>query len=160
MKKLLFPALFLIGCVGTGTIVGTSGLTQSELSTIPHGATEVIITGADRAQLYNLIVDALIQRGHRISHEDKERFYLTTEGKDVGQSTLQRMTIVVNANAEAVIKTEWMPGMFATMIATGASGLDVNGSWEMAKYEASRLGIAFAESVAVGKATGGEVSYK
>lgn len=159
MKTLPFVFLFA-GCIGTGTIVGTSGLSQSELASIPHRATEVIVTGQDRAQLYDRIVDALIQRGHRIGHEDKERFYLTTEGKDVGQSTLQRMSIVVNDKAEAVIKTEWMPGMFATMIATGASGLDVDGSWEVAKYEGSRLGIAFAESVAVAKATGGVISYK
>lgn len=160
MKTIILPIIFCLSCVGTSSITGTSGLSQAELSAIPKGATEVIIQGQDRNELYERIVNTLIQRGHRISREDKDRFYLTTEGKDVGESTLQRMTIVVSENAEAVIRTEWMPGMQANTMATAFSGLDVTSTWETAKYEVSRLGIAFAESVAVAKATGGVISYR
>lgn len=160
MKTIIAPIIFCLSCVGTSSITGTSGLSQAELSAIPKGATEVIIHGQDRHELYERIVNTLIQRGHRINREDKDRFYLTTEGKDVGESTLQRMTIVVSENAEATIRTEWMPGMQANTMATAFSGLDVDSAWETAKYEVSRLGIAFAESVAVAKATGGVISYK
>ena len=160
MKTIILPIIFCLSCVGTSSITGTSGLSQAELSAIPKGATEVIIHGQDRNELYERIVNILIQRGHRINREDKDRFYLTTEGKDVGESTLQRMTIVVSENAEAIIRTEWMPGMQANTMATAFSGLDVTSTWETAKYEVSRLGIAFAESVAVAKATGGVISYK
>lgn len=160
MKTIIAPIIFCLSCVGTSSITGTSGLSQAELSAIPKGATEVIIHGQDRHKLYERIVNILIQRGHRINREDKDRFYLTTEGKDVGESTLQRMTIVVSEDAEATIRTEWMPGMQANTMATAFSGLDVTSTWETAKYEVSRLGIAFAESVAVAKATGGVISYK
>lgn len=167
MKTIILPIIFCLSCVGTSSITGTSGLSQAELSAIPKGATEVIIHGQDRNELYERIVNTLIQRGHRINREDKDRFYLTTEGKDVGESTLQRMTIVVSERdfclgdcAEAVIRTEWMPGMQANTMATAFSGLDVTSTWETAKYEVSRLGIAFAESVAVAKATGGVISYR
>lgn len=152
--------LTLTSCIGTSTLTKTSGLSDAELSAIPKGATEVVIQGEDRESLYNKIVDVLIQRGHRISREDKERFYIVTEGKDVGESTLQRMTITINENNEAVIKSEWMPGMEATNAASAFSGLDVSASWSIASYEVGRPGIAYAEAVAIGKIVGGNRTYR
>jgi|SRR5690606_38568102 len=160
MRILPLVALALGSCVGTATISATSGLSQHELSAIPKGATEVIIIGEDRSQLYERIVDALIQRGHRINREDKERFYVTTEGKDVGESTLQRMTIVVNEDSKAVIKSEWMPGQEAVSMATALSGIPQSASWSKASFEGGRSGIAYAEAVAVGKLTGFAIEYR
>ena len=68
--------------------------------------------------MYNEIYSSLLLRGHRIDKDDKERYYITTEGKDVGQSTLQRSTIVINENngtSKAIIRSEWKPGTTATM---------------------------------------------
>lgn len=160
MKILPLVSLALVSCVGTASISATSGLSELELSAIPKGATEVIVNGNDRAELYEKIVNALIQRGHRISREDKERFYLTTEGKDVGESTLQRMTIVVNEDSKAIIKSEWMPGQDATNAATAFSGIPQTASWSKASYEVGRPGIAYAEAVAIGKLTGFVMEYR
>ena len=158
----MFVAICIYGtsCIGTGVISQTSGLSQAELAAIPKGSKEVIIKGTDRAILYDKIIEVLLQRGHRIVKDDKERFYILTEGKDVGQSTNQRMTIVISPDGEANIKSEWMPGQEATMGATAMSGLNITPSWSVADYTTGRPAIAFAEAVAIGKAVGGELSFK
>ncbi len=158
----MFVAICICGasCIGTGVISQTSGLSTSELATIPKGSKEVIIKGTDGSQVYAKIIDVLLKRGHRIIKDDKEKLYILTEGKDVGQSTMQRMTIVISSTGEANIKSEWMPGQDATMGATAMSGLSITPSWSIADYTTGRPAIAFVEAVVIGKALGGEITYK
>jgi hypothetical protein len=84
--------------------------------------------------------------------DDKERHYITTEGIDIGYSTLQRMTIAMKQNgttATARILTEWMAGTDATMMAQSFSGLVVQSNWNKAFWKVDRSGIAFGESLRI-----------
>ena len=170
MKKknilLIFGLLpVLASCITKSLISETSGVSSSELNIIPNGANEIIIERSGTAEeLYNDIFTALLSRGHRIDRDDKERGYITTEGHDVGQSTTQRMTIVITdyeISAKAIMTTEWKAGNEATMFASGLSGIQIHSDWGKATWETGRPGIAFAESVAVAKKIdGGLVSYQ
>ena len=102
--------------------------------------------------LYEEIFTILISRGHRIIKDDKGRHYLVTEGKDVGQSTLQRMTLVITEianNSKLKITTEWKAGAEAQNSSTAITGIPVQSSWAIARWGIDRPGIAFAESVAI-----------
>lgn len=158
--QLLLLAVLLTSCIGTSSITKNSGLNESDLAQIPKGAKEILINGDNREQMYNRIVDVLLERGHRIMKEDKERFYITTEGKDIGESTIQRMTIFVNSENQASIKTEWMPGAEATTAASAFSGINVVPQWSAVIYAEDRNGVAFAESVVIAKKVGGYITYK
>src|SRR5690606_443390 len=133
MKTLLAITFLplLAGCISTNHISSTSGLNQSDLDAIPASAKEIYVTvpGATPQALHEQVVNILIARGHRIQREDKERLYVTTEGKDVGESTLQRMVIttteVPNVGAVTKIVSEWRAGTSATMGASAFSGLAV-----------------------------------
>ena len=170
MKKknilLIFGLLpVLASCITKSLISETSGVNTSELNNIPNGAKEIIIERSGTAEeLYNDLFTALLSRGHRIDKDDKERGYITTEGHDVGQSTTQRMTIVISEkdiSAKANIITEWKAGTEAAMFASGLSGIQILSDWSKATWETGRPGIAFAESVAVAKkVVGGLISYK
>jgi hypothetical protein len=160
LLSLIATALYFSSCIGTTTVTQTSGLSHAELASIPKGSKEIIILEhEDDLTLYDKIIDALLQRGHRIIKDDKEKLYILTEGKDVGQSTLQRMTIVIKFH-EASIKTEWMPGQDASMGATAFSGINFTPSWSIAEFTTGRPAIAFAEAVAISKAVGGKILYK
>lgn len=158
MKKknilLIFGLLpVLASCITKSLISETSGVNTAELNNIPNGAKEIIIERSGTAEeLYNDLFTALLSRGHRIDKDDKERGYITTEGHDVGQSTTQRMTIVITDNetsAKAIMTTEWKAGTEATMFASGLSGIQIHSDWGKATWETGRPGISFAESVAV-----------
>lgn len=166
MKAIALPIIAIaislcnLSCIGTNTVAQTSGLSYAELASVPKGSKEVVIKGTDGALLFDNIISVLLQRGHRIIKDDKERLYILTEGKDIGESTLQRMTIAINSSGEATIKSEWMPGQDATIGASAMSGINFTPSWSIAVYTTGRPAIAFAEAVAIGKAVGGDVSYK
>ncbi len=152
--SVLIPFI-LNSCVSIPAISKTSGVNQSYLNKLPKGVQYVFIekeTPMD--ELHGEIVNELINRGHRIQVNDTDLKYITTEGTDVGQSTLQRMVIKTTSEGNlstSKIITEWMPGTSATTGASAASGIDINPQWAKAKWEVSRLGIAFAESLAIGK---------
>ena len=145
----------MIGCIGVSHISITSGVGENYLKNIPNGAEVVIVEKKNISadSLYEEVYNTLLSRGHRILRDDKERHYITTEGKDVGKSTLQRMTLVINekeSSSQLRITTEWKGGTEASAAATAASGIQVQSAWAAAKWEKnSRLGIAFAESVAI-----------
>lgn len=146
----------MTSCMGVSHISSSSGLEENSLSQIPKG-TKIIYVEKDNAlinEYYEEILNILMSRGHRIMKEDKERHYVTTEGKDVGQSTLQRMTLFItknNNNCILKITTEWKAGTEATIMATAMSGIPMQSDWATASWEINRLGMAFAESLAIAK---------
>lgn len=149
-------SFFLLGCISVSHISVTSGVPMDNLREIPIGSRTVFVdkTNISADKLYEEVYTILLSRGHRILKDDKERLYITTEGKDVGQSTLQRMTIVIteqDSNSQLKITTEWKGGTEASAAASAMSGVAVHSNWAMAKWEINRLGIAFAESVAIAK---------
>jgi len=162
----IISASMLISCASNQTLSDTSGLPIEVIENIPLGAKSILINkdNVSADSLYEEIYFALLKRNHRIFKDDKQRHYLTTEGKDVGQSTLQRMTIFINEKengSEGKITVEWKPGMEATTFASGMSGLQVNSDWGQAYYAIDRLGIAFAEGVAVAReVNNGVITYE
>lgn len=147
--------LLLSAFITTQTISKTSGLNSEYLNRIPAGAEEIVITKViSPDSLYEEIYSILLSRGHRIDKDDKERYYLTTEGNDVGESTLQRMVVLITeqeVESVAKIKTEWKPGTTATIMASSMSDVPVESEWTKARWENNRLGIAFGESVVIAK---------
>jgi len=146
----------MTSCMGVSHISSSSGLDESSLNQIPKG-TKIIYVEKNNAlidEYYEDILNVLMSRGHRIMKEDKERHYVTTEGKDIGQSTLQRMTLFITQNKNNCIlkiTTEWKAGTEATAMATAMSGIPMQSDWAIATWEISRLGMAFAESLAIAK---------
>ena len=163
---LISVSVLIQSCISISNISNNSGVKQNYLTNIPKGA-KVINVEKDNItidSLYEEVYSILLLRGHRIFKDDKQRHYITTEGKAVGEATLQRMTLVVSENGNSSnlkITTEWKPGMEATMMAAAAGGIPVSSDWAIAKWEISRLGISFAESVAIAnKVRGGRISYR
>ena len=145
---------FFSGCIGVSYITATTGANESLIREIPRGSKVVIVEKENikEEDLYNEVYDILLSRGHRIQKDDHVRHFITTEGKDVGESTLQRMALVVSGTAtgaKLTITTEWKPGTQATVMATAVSGIPVISDWAEAKWEINRLGIAFSESVVI-----------
>ena len=59
------------------------------------------------------------------------------------------------------ITTEWRAGSEATTTASAMSGINVYSDWAIAKWEISRLGISFVESVAIAcEINGEEITYE
>ena len=156
----------MMGCISVSNITTTSGVEESLLSNIPEESKLIIVDKKNISadSLYEEIYTILLSRGHRISKDDKSRHYITTEGKGVGQSTIQRMTVVVTENgndSKMKITTEWKAGTEATATASSMSGMAIQSEWGPAKWEVNRLGIAFAESVAIAsKIKNGNISYQ
>lgn len=161
-KILLFiglPVIILLvmtGCLGVSHISASSGLDEGSLNKIPAGAKIIYVEkkNASISEFYEELISVLMSRGHRIMKEDKERHYVTTEGKDIGQSTLQRMTLfITEKNNSCILKitTEWKAGTEATAMASAMGGIPMQSEWSTASWEINRLGMAFAESLAIAK---------
>jgi hypothetical protein len=147
-------SLLISSCGSILDIATVTGVKEESLNTIPKGARTIVVIkpGVSADSLYEELFTVLLSRGHRILKEDKVRHYITTEGKDIGMSTLQRMTLVITdfgSNATLKINSEWKAGAEASLMASGISGLNYNADWASATWEISKLGIAFAEGLAV-----------
>lgn len=159
--KILIPLLsistfFFSGCIGISHISESSGVEEKSLRNIPQKAKTIIVEKANVSadEIYEEVIGILMSRGHRIMREDKQRYYITTEGKDVGQSTLQRMVLTINKledYAQLKIITEWKGGTDASIMASSMSGIPVISDWAIASWEINRAGIAFSESYAIAK---------
>jgi hypothetical protein len=148
--------LVITGCMGVSHISTSSGIDTGSLNQIPKGSKVIFAEKKDISinDYYEEVLKILMLRGHRILKEDKQRYYITTEGKDVGQSTLQRMTLFITSeNNSCILKinTEWKGGTEAAAMATAMSGIPVHSDWAIASWEINRLGMAFAESLAIAK---------
>lgn len=169
-NKVLFVIVTVItfmmtSCIGVSHISTTSGVDEESLNSVPVGARTILVEKNVTADiLYEEVFNILLSRGHRIMKDDKERHYITTEGKDVGQSTLQRMTLLIieNGNSSQLkITTEWKGGTDASMMASSMSGIAIQSDWAIATWEINRLGIAFAESIAIAKEIkNGNIKYE
>ena len=167
MKNVLLISILVVftGCVSVSHIAQTTGVSESQLNTISKNASEIIVEKSISASgLYEEVYSVLISRGHRISKDDKERYYITTEGKDAGESTLQRSTIVISEGdgvSTALIRSEWKPGTEAAMGASIMAGIGISSDWSQAKWETGRPGIAFAEGLAIANSVkNGKITFK
>jgi hypothetical protein len=146
----------MTSCLGISLISSSSGLDEGSLNKIPTGVKIIYVEkkNASISEYYEDVISILMSRGHRIMKEDKERHYVTTEGRDIGQSTLQRMTLfITEKNNSCILKitTEWKAGTEATAMASAMGGIPMQSEWSTASWEINRLGMAFAESLAIAK---------
>jgi len=154
---IFFIAILLTGCYTAQQLSQTSGLSEPAIAEVPSGAKVIIaeVENNDVSALFDEVMDILIERGHRIENSDKERHYVTTEGKSLGESTLQRMNIFISTlsetNCRVTIRTDWKPGTQGQAVASFVAGININAEWEEASWEINRLGIALAESIMVAK---------
>jgi hypothetical protein len=169
MKKVALVTIISIlilsnSCISKFLIVETSGLSKDEINSIPKGTSTVFVKKQiSPDNLYEESAMVLVSRGHRIEKEDKDRLYIATEGKDVGESTQQRMFISItekNGTSTAKILTEWNGGAEAQWMATIMAGTAYYGAWQPAKFETGRPSIAIAESVVIAKLLNGSISYE
>jgi hypothetical protein len=162
----IFVLIFMQSCVSVSMISSMSGVKQKILTDIPKGVRIINVKkhNISADNLYEEVYNILLTRGHRIFKDDQKRHYITTEGRDIGESTLQRMIIVISENGKdsnLKITTEWKAGSDATTTASAMSGINVYSDWAIAKWEISRLGISFAESVAIAcEINGEEITYE
>ncbi|NLH53712.1 MAG: hypothetical protein GX459_12800 [Bacteroidales bacterium] len=170
MKKaaitiLIFVSIITTGCITIGTLSQVSGLSKDYLNEVPPYSKMIYIEKENVPidKLYDELLGIIIDRNHRIVKDDRQMHYIVTEGRDVGQSTLQRMTISIkqtNNLCIAKIATEWKAGTEAMMMANAMSGIVANSDWATAYMAPSRPGIAFTESLRIAKETGGEIRFE
>lgn len=170
MKNLFFLipllAITMTGCISVATISTTSGLNSGNLSGIPADSEIVIVEKENSTAdvLFEEVITILLSKGHRIDRDDKKRYYITTEEKNVGKSTLQRMTLVIHeTDNKAVLRitTEWKEVTEAIVMLSATFGVTAQSQWSGAKWKINRLGIAFAESVAIAsEIKNGVISYE
>jgi len=137
MHKYLLFILFaglLAGCVSTGDLVDddvTRKLSNGNERISYHYPGE-------RSALYDKIYEALLRDGFRIDQENEKRGHISTQGKDVGQSTMLRMQIFIEDDGEnrsmANFRAQYKPGADAEMGAQAFSGLTVDADYEKAVW--------------------------
>ena len=167
VTSFLFLSIFLSSCASVSTVSKWSGIQEDYLTNIPKETKTIFVEKQSSADvLFEEVTQILLDRNHRIIKEDKARHYILTEGKDVGESTYQRMTLLITSKKEGIstlkITTEWKPGMMAMALASSLSKINgLQSDWLIAKWEYNRLGIAIAESVAVAHAiVNNKISYE
>jgi hypothetical protein len=147
---LLFISIFFFGCITTQKIASHTSLKIEELRRIPKGTSTILATSNQSADsTFQTIKSILFQRGHRIQNVDKKMRYISTEGHEIGYSTLQRMTINVNKQANGCsvdIRTEWKPGAGAPGAAESSAQ---ENEWQKAYWSSGRPNVALAESYAI-----------
>ena len=158
LATLLLLSSAMTSCGSVIDIAATSGLNQSYLDQIPQGVSIVYVNkkNVSADSLYEEVFTVLLSRGHRISKEDKARLYITTEGKDVGEWTMQRMAILIvetQDGADLKISTERKPRY------QGSEGSMID--WGIARWVIHEGRVAFAESVAIAtEIEDGTISYE
>jgi outer membrane murein-binding lipoprotein Lpp len=172
MKKITVLALsvlfvfLMVGCQSTSKISELSIMNADYLKKIPHLANRIYVTksGVSAEKMCEEVRNILISRNHMTIIFDKEKHLITTEAKDVGYATLQRMSFAIEDNGtdcQVVISTQWKSGSKAKGFAFPVTGYSLQPNWAMAQWEKNRLGIAMAESAAIAHDIDkGLVSYK
>lgn len=163
MKKLFVGmAVMMSGCV---VMVTQNFLTPEQAAKIPRKA-EVIEVQSDRKpeDLYLALYKMIAAEGNRISAENKEMMTLSTEGKDIGQSVIVRMNLVVDKMGEgsrAMIRVDWKVGTEAKMMVWAATGASLDYDWMRATWAIEgRPQVAFAYAAMLARMAPGRVVYR
>jgi hypothetical protein len=171
MKKknfltVIILSVFLItGCKSVSKVSGTGDLKADYLKKIPHLANRIYVNeqGVSADKMCDELLDILASKNHMTVLVDRERHYITTETKDVGHSTLQRMIISIKEtgnDSQMEIITQWRSGSKAVGFAYPVASYSLQEDWANTQWEKNRLGIALAESAAIANEfKDGSVSY-
>jgi hypothetical protein len=158
MKKLRFIGVFTLfgfmmaGCDSVSLV--SRDLKTDYLKKIPHLANRIYVTtqSVPADDMFDELLNILLSENYMTVIVDKERHYITTETKDVGHSTLQRMTFSIQEkgnDSQLTITTEWKSGAKALGFAFPVTGFSLQENWSPTRWEKNRLGIAFAGSAAI-----------
>ena len=171
MKKNNIFALFILsvflmaGCHSVSKVCETGDMNADYLKKIPHLANRIYVTeqGISADKMCDELLNILASRNHMTVLVDREKHYIATETKDVGNSTLQRMIISIKETGEdsqMEIITQWRSGSKAVGFAYPVAGYSLQEDWAHTQWEKNRLGIALAESAAIANEfKNGAVSY-
>jgi hypothetical protein len=163
---LIFSAFLMAGCHSISKVSETGDLKAEISKKIPHLSNRIYVTkqGASADKVFDELLDILILSNHMTLLVDRERHIVTTDTKDVGHSTLQRMTFVIEEkdnDAQIKITTQWRSGANAVGFAFPVAGYSLQEDWAPTQWEKNRLGIAMVESNAIAnKFDKGIVSYE
>lgn len=155
---IFFPVLFY-SCVSQNFV------SQEEYDTIPKGSEVIEVYSEQNSDsLFKQVYSLLIESGFRIDTQNKEMHSISSEGKDVGQSTLGRFNIFIKDSHKGsllTIRTEWMPGANAQMMAGAMSGLKIYTQWSTARFgDKGRPEFTFLYGVHFAKKISGSVKYR
>jgi hypothetical protein len=163
---LIISAFLMAGCHSISKI-SESGDFNAEISKkISHLSNRIYVTkqGVSADKVFDELLDILVLNNHMTLLTDRERHIVTTDTKDVGHSTLQRMTFVIEEkgdDAQIKITTQWRSGANAVGFAFPVAGYSLQEDWAPTQWEKNRLGIAMAESNDIAsKFDKGIVSYE
>jgi hypothetical protein len=148
---LIISAFLMAGCQTTSRVAHPGDLKAEISKKIPHLSNRIYVTkqGASADKAFDELLDILVMSNHMTLVVDKERHIITTDTKDVGHSTLQRMTFVIEDkgyDAQIKITTQWRSGANAVGFAFPVAGYSLQEDWAPTQWEKNRLGIAMAES--------------
>lgn len=155
----------MAGCQSASKISGSVDIKSDHLKKIPHLANRILITkeGISADKMCDELKNILISRNHLTVIFDKEKHIIRTETKDIGHSTLQRMTFTVEEkdnDSQVRIITEWKSGAKAKGFVFPVAGYSLQSNWVPMQWEKNRSGIAFTESAAIAhEIVNGIVSY-
>jgi hypothetical protein len=163
---LIISAFLMAGCHSISKVSETGDLRTEISKKIPHLSNRIYVTkqsvSADKA--FDELLDILVLSNHLTLVVDRERHMVITDTKDVGHSTLQRMTFVIEEksdDAQIKITTQWRSGANAVGFAFPVAGYSLQEDWAPTQWEKNRLGIAMAESNDIAsKFDKGIVSYE
>jgi len=140
-NNLVIVALaFVLG----GCVTASSLLTPEERDIIPKGATKVIaVTDKQGGELFDFMYSTLIEDGFRIDESNKDQGYISTQGKEIEQETMIRLSVVL-VDSTATFTGQW--NVTASMQAGLSAGWGATASgWSDASWgDSGRPSLAFA----------------
>jgi hypothetical protein len=150
IAALIISALLMTGCY-TSRVARPGNLKADLSKKIPHLSNRIYVTqqGITADQAFDELLDILVMTNNLTLVVDKEKHMVMTDTKDVGHSTLQRMTFVIEEkgnDAQVKITTQWRSGANAVGFAFPIAGYSLQEDWAATQWEKNRLGIAMAES--------------
>jgi hypothetical protein len=148
---LIISVFLMTGCQSISKVSETGDLKAEISKKIPHLTNRIYVTkqGVSADKVIDELLDILVSSNHLTLMVDRERHIVATDTKDVGHSTLQRMTFVIEEkgdDAQIKITTQWRSGANAVGFAYPVSGYSLQEDWAPTQWEKNRLGIAMAES--------------
>lgn len=159
--KLFFLTLplFFSSCVSQKFIP------KEETRLIPTGSQIIEIkTETEPKEIYKTVYSLLIENGFRVDKENADMLTLSTEGKDLGQSTFGRIYITIkkdNNGSLLTLRPDWKPGAEAQMMASAMTNLNVYTEWTPAKWGVSgRPELVFSYFVSFAKKISNSIAYK
>lgn len=155
----LLISLFCSACVSQKFIP------KEETKLIPKGSQIIELkSDAEPKEIYKTVYSLLLENGFRIEKENIDMLTISTEGKDVGQSTFGRIYIIIKKDTNGSILTlrpEWKPGADAQMMASAMTKLNVYTEWAPAKWgDTGRPELVFSYFVSLSKKISNSITYK